>query len=261
MTSKQVMSTGSAGTRARRSSFGTSSASRSRETAARTSVTLDCLLDEWPTGHRSSRPRARATAWCRELPQTGVEKTFVPRPEITFELLDGTQAAAHANELQSLHAEVYANPPDARNDAAARFADRFRVQRCQPCFVLAEARHGSYMVGYAAGMPLRPSTSWWRDLTTQLPGEVTAEHPGRTFALLELLVRASWRRQGIAARLHDLILKNRLRGTGHADRLACGHIGAEILPEMGLAQDRADGRSPSRLARVRPACHHCSGDP
>jgi len=32
---------------------------------------------------------------------------------------------------------------------------------------------------------------------------------GSTFALVELLVRASWRRQGIAATLHDLILSNR----------------------------------------------------
>ncbi len=133
----------------------------------------------------------------------------VPMPDITFDLLDGTQAAAHAGELQALHAEVYPNPPYARNDDAALFADRFRVQRRQPGFVLAEARHGGYLVGYAAGMPLRPSTSWWRDLTTPLPGAVTTEHPGRTFALVDLLVRTSWRRQGIAATLHDLILRNR----------------------------------------------------
>jgi GNAT superfamily N-acetyltransferase len=122
--------------------------------------------------------------------------------EITFQLLDGMQAAEHADELLALRAEVCA-------DDAVRFADRFRVMRRQPGFVLAEARHGGYLVGYAFGMPLRPSTSWWRDLTTALPDEVTAERPGRTFALVELLVRASWRRQGIAGTLHDLILGNR----------------------------------------------------
>jgi ribosomal protein S18 acetylase RimI-like enzyme len=58
-------------------------------------------------------------------------------------------------------------------------------------------------------VPLRPSTSWWRQLTTPLPDEVTTEHPGRTFALVELAVRPSWRRQGIAATLHDLILEDR----------------------------------------------------
>jgi ribosomal protein S18 acetylase RimI-like enzyme len=125
--------------------------------------------------------------------------------EITFQLLDGTQAGAHAAELQALHAEVYAGQP---NDDGS-FAGRFRVIRRQPGFVLAEARHGGYLVGYAFGMPMRPSTSWWRHLTTPLPDEITAERPGRTFALAELLVRASWRRQGIAETLHDLILANR----------------------------------------------------
>jgi GNAT superfamily N-acetyltransferase len=124
--------------------------------------------------------------------------------EITFRLLDGTQAAAHADELRALRAEESYG-----RDDAAPFADRYRVLRRQPGFVLAEARHGGYLVGYAFGMPLRPSTSWWRYLTTPLPEDVTAEHPGRTFALVELLVRASWRRQGIAGTLHDLILADR----------------------------------------------------
>jgi GNAT superfamily N-acetyltransferase len=120
--------------------------------------------------------------------------------EIAFQLLDGTQAAA--DEVRNLRAEVCGRDDDS-------FADRFRVMRRQPGFVLAEARHGGYLVGYAFGMPLRPSTSWWRQLTTPLPDEVTTEHPGRTFALVELLVRASWRRQAIGATLHDLILENR----------------------------------------------------
>jgi GNAT superfamily N-acetyltransferase len=127
----------------------------------------------------------------------------VPATEITFQLLDGAQAATDAAELQALHAEVYAD------EDAGRFAGRFRVQRRQPGFVLAEARSGGYLVGYAAGMPLRPATSWWRGLTAPLPEEVTAEPAGRTFALVELLVRAPWRRQGIARTLHDLVLAGR----------------------------------------------------
>jgi GNAT superfamily N-acetyltransferase len=123
-------------------------------------------------------------------------------PGITFQLLDGTTAAARADEVQALHAEVCADDP-------AGFAGRYRVQRRQPGFLLAEARHGAYLVGYAFGMPLRPSTSWWRQLTTPLPEEVTAEHPGRTFALAELVVRPSWRRQGTGRNLHDLILADR----------------------------------------------------
>ncbi|MGD0609642.1 MAG: GNAT family N-acetyltransferase [Streptosporangiaceae bacterium] len=133
----------------------------------------------------------------------------MPAAGIALKLLDGRQAAAHAAELQDLHAEVYADPPYQGLPDSPPFAERFRVQRRQPGFVLAEARHGGYLVGYGSGMPLRPATSWWRDLTTPLPDAVTAEHPGRTFALTDLLVRPSWRRQRIGQELHDLILASR----------------------------------------------------
>jgi hypothetical protein len=134
----------------------------------------------------------------------------VPAPEITFELLDGARAGQHADEVTALYAEACADPPSGpAAEHAALFADRFRVQRRQPGFILAGARHGDYLVGCAFGMPLRPATSWWHHLTTPLSAEITTEHPGRTFALAGLLVRAPWRRQGIGHDLHDLILRNR----------------------------------------------------
>jgi ribosomal protein S18 acetylase RimI-like enzyme len=133
----------------------------------------------------------------------------VPAQPITFELLDGRQAAAHAAEVEALQDEVYAGLPYGRSGAGARIAARFGVQSRQPGFALVEARSGGYLVGCAAGMPLRPATSWWREVTTPLPDEVTAEHPGRTFALIELAVRSSWRRQGVGRALHDLLLASR----------------------------------------------------
>jgi len=133
----------------------------------------------------------------------------VTTADIAVRLLDGAEAAGLAADLQALHAEVYADPPYGLHDEAAVFAERFRVQLRQPGFVLATARRGGYLVGYAAGMPLRPSTSWWRDLTTPLPEDMTAEYPGRTFALIDVVVRAAWRRQGIGRALHQLILASR----------------------------------------------------
>jgi GNAT superfamily N-acetyltransferase len=124
-------------------------------------------------------------------------------PGLAYQLLDGAAAAEREDDLLALTGEVYGTVDD---PAAAR---RARVWRRQPGFALAEVRHGGYLVGYASGMPLRPATSWWRGLTAPLPPEVTAEHPGRTFALTELLVRASWRRQGIGRDLHDLLLDGR----------------------------------------------------
>jgi hypothetical protein len=89
-------------------------------------------------------------------------------PDMSFELLDRTQAGQHADDLQALCAEVYADPPYGGADGG--FADRFRVQRRQPGFVLAEARRGGYLIGWAGG---------------------------------------SWRRQGIGRTLHDLVLRGR----------------------------------------------------
>lgn len=130
--------------------------------------------------------------------------------DLEFRLLDRAGAAPRADEFAAVAAEVYADPPYGwGEDDAARFADRFTVQVRQPGFVLAEARHGEYLVGYAAGLPLRPSTDWWRHLTTSVSAEITAERPGRTFALAELMVRAPWRRQGIGSALHDRILAGR----------------------------------------------------
>jgi ribosomal protein S18 acetylase RimI-like enzyme len=167
----------------------------------------------------------------------------VSDPGIALELLDGPRAAEHAEELRALHAEVYADPPYRCPDDAALFADRFRVQRRQPGFVLAEARHGGYLVGYGSGMALRPATSWWRDLTTPLPDEVTAEHPGRTFALTDLLVRASWRQQGIGQALHDRILASR------AEERAT----LTVLPAATPAQNAFRAWGWRKVARTRDA--------
>jgi GNAT superfamily N-acetyltransferase len=167
----------------------------------------------------------------------------VTTPDIAFRLLDGAAAAVQVADLHALHAEVYADPPYERRDDAVSFAERFGVQRRQPGFVLAAAHRGGYLVGYGAGMPLRPSTSWWRDLTTSLPADVTAEYPGRTFALIELLVRASWRRQGIGRGLHELILQNR-----REERATL-----TVLPTATAAQSAFHSWGWRRVARTRGA--------
>jgi GNAT superfamily N-acetyltransferase len=138
--------------------------------------------------------------------------TFLVRDGAAVASRDRDATATDDAELLSLRAEVCGASASADAHAHAHADDaarQLRVRRRQPGFVLAEARHGGYLVGYAAGLPLRPSTSWWKDLTTPLPADLTTEYPGRTFAIAEFLVRASWRRQGIGRTLHDLILDGR----------------------------------------------------
>ena len=122
-------------------------------------------------------------------------------PGVTLDLHDGRQTAVRETELVTLHDEVAGDDAD--------FTRRLGVWRRQPGFALAEASHGGYLVGYGCGIPLRSSTDWWRELTAPLPAAITDEHPGRTFALTQLLVRSSWRRQGIAGELLELILDGR----------------------------------------------------
>ena len=178
----------------------------------------------------------------------------MPAPEITLRLLGGAEAAGSGEDIAALRAEVCGAAPHrdsagqhgagqhgagqhgagqhgaGRDGADGGFGRRFGRQRRQPGFVLAEARHGGYLVGYAFGVPLRPATSWWRDLTAPLPEDLTAEHPGRTFALAELTVRAAWRRQGIGRDLHDLILD------GRAEDRATAAIPVAAAPAQGAYQ-------------------------
>jgi ribosomal protein S18 acetylase RimI-like enzyme len=156
-------------------------------------------------------------------------------PGLTYQLLNGAGASEREADLLILAGEV------GGDDSGPDAARRAQVRRRQPGFALAEVRHGGYLVGYATGHPLRPSTSWWRDLTAPLPAAVTAEHPGRTFALTELAVRASWRRQGIGRELHDLLLD------GRAEERAT----LTVAPGASAAQHALRAWGWRKLARTR----------
>jgi hypothetical protein len=68
---------------------------------------------------------------------------------LIYQLLDGGQAAASAEDFHGLHAEVYADPPY-RQASDDDYPRRFAVQRRQPGFV-AEARNGGYLVDLRPG--------------------------------------------------------------------------------------------------------------
>jgi GNAT superfamily N-acetyltransferase len=129
---------------------------------------------------------------------------------VTFQFLDGEQALTHLDELRQLYLDAYAEPPYEWGDEHADlFVERFKVQAKQDGFALVEARQGAELVGVAFGVTLRPTAPWWQNLLESLPTEVTEERPGRTFALVELLVRKPWRRQHVAQKMHELLLTGR----------------------------------------------------
>ncbi|GGP16630.1 hypothetical protein GCM10012278_81240 [Nonomuraea glycinis] len=129
---------------------------------------------------------------------------------IEYQALNGQEAAQHLNELTDLYTEVYSESPYAWGpEHAALFRERFDVQRRQKGFARVTAgEHGS-LVGFGFGVTLQPTTPWWRNLRTPLPDDLTAERPGRTWALVELLVRPPWRRRHVAQTIHDTLLAGR----------------------------------------------------
>ncbi|VVJ22652.1 Uncharacterised protein [Amycolatopsis camponoti] len=120
------------------------------------------------------------------------------------------QAAGLKSTLTDIYSSVYAEPPYFwGKEHAQLFAERFAAQRQAPGFDLVVARAGGDVVGYAFGVTLQPNTPWWTTVTTPVDTELVTEWPGRTFALVELLVSRPWRRRGIAKRLHDRLLDGR----------------------------------------------------
>lgn len=124
--------------------------------------------------------------------------------------IDGEHAGPLLSELSAVYAEVYADPPyEWGEEHVALFQERFEVQRRHDGFRLVLARAAGELVGFGFGVTLLPGTPWWQNLLTALPDEVTRERPGRTWALVELMVRARWRRRHVAEAIHEMLLDGR----------------------------------------------------
>jgi hypothetical protein len=162
--------------------------------------------------------------------------------KIEFASVDSEQAARHLDELVDLYTEVYAEPPyEWGPEHAELFAQRFHGQRRQDGFMLIEARNKGQLVGMGFGVTLLPNTPWWQNLTTPVDETVTREYPNRTFALVELLVRAPWRRQHIGETIHGHLLNNRVEARATLTVLPAADAAQAAYREWGwqvVAQKR-----------------------
>jgi hypothetical protein len=150
-----------------------------------------------------------------------------PPEGIDFQVVSADEAVRHVDELTALFREVYAEPPyEWEIEHAELFSKRFAGQRGDAGFSLVEARSGDELIAFGFGVTLAPTTPWWQDLLTPLPDEVTDEHGGRTFALVELLVRRPWRRQHVAETIHRQLMQAR-----QEERATL-----TVLPTAGAAQ-------------------------
>jgi len=150
------------------------------------------------------------------------------QPEgVDFRLISGDAAAQQVDELTALCREVYAEPPyEWDTEYEELFIKGFAWQRRTEGFGLVEARCGDKLIAFGFGVPLPPTTSWWQQLMTPVSDDITHEHVGRTFALIELLVHKLWRRKHIAETIHHRLMQNR-----HEERATL-----TVLPAATAAQ-------------------------
>lgn len=147
--------------------------------------------------------------------------------EVTYERYEGLEAAGRLDAFLAVYEEVYADPPYCEGPRdVAEFIDHYQQQiRTRPGFRLVLARHGGEVVGFTYGYRLPADTGWWGNLLEPLPEDFTHETGERTFAVIELAVRAPWRRRGIAAGLHGRLL----------DGLAVERVTLTMRPEPEAA--------------------------
>ncbi|RFC75071.1 GNAT family N-acetyltransferase [Streptomyces sp. AcE210] len=127
---------------------------------------------------------------------------------ISVERMGGSAAVQAVDAFKLIYAEAFAEPPydETEDDVAAAFR-RFPVQTRKRTFRAALARcEDGEPVGMAYGFPLGPDTGWWDELTEPVPEDMRREDGHRTFGLMELAVRGPWRGQGVARRLHEMLL-------------------------------------------------------
>lgn len=146
--------------------------------------------------------------------------------------------------VRPIYAEVYAEPPYCEGPAEVDdFAADWSNRVSQPGFrlVLAHASHEA--IGFAFGFRLSPDTDWWDGLLDPLPAGQTREHDGRTFVIIELAARASYRRQGVGRALHRALLADRLEE----------RVTLLARPEARPAQAAYASWGYRPLGRLRPA--------
>lgn len=126
--------------------------------------------------------------------------------EVRIRRLAADEVTGRMAELESVYAEVYAEPPyEEGPEMAADFSARLDKERRQPGFamVLAESTDGS-LVGFAYGLTFGPD-QWWR-----FAGDEPPETRGRPkFAVMELAVRSAWRGRRIGSALMSTLLADR----------------------------------------------------
>ena len=129
---------------------------------------------------------------------------------VTVQLGKPATADTLFESICALYDDVFSQPPFRwTDDESSHHRDLLRHLRSEPSFGIATAERGGQLVGFAYGYTLPSNTKWWTEFTHPIPSGLGDEQEGRTFALIDLAVRSSSRRQGLGRRLVDTLLASR----------------------------------------------------
>ncbi|MFF7729387.1 GNAT family N-acetyltransferase [Streptomyces sp. NPDC008001] len=165
--------------------------------------------------------------------------------DVSFSSYEGPGAGLQLDGFLALYEEIYAEPPYCEGPRdVAEFIERFGRQSRRPGFRLVLAHKGDGLVGFSFGYLLPADTRWWNGLLEPGPAAFTKETGERTFAVIELAVRAACRRRGIAAGLHARLL----------DGLQAERVALTVRPEPEAAPARCAYAAWGyrRIGRSRP---------
>ncbi|MEV6033549.1 GNAT family N-acetyltransferase [Nonomuraea sp. NPDC052116] len=116
-------------------------------------------------------------------------------------------AAVLSEPYAQLYEEVHADPSYEANPLFSRdaYLERATSQSQQTGFTVVSAEDGPSLAGFCYGFTFEGGR-WWRGATTQAPDEILKEPK---LAIIELMVRDSYRGSGTGKRLITELLRDR----------------------------------------------------
>ena len=128
----------------------------------------------------------------------------------TLHVYGAGAAAPQVGVVAELYAEGFFGPPHNQGEAElTRMVEAWPRRVEAAGFRLVVAEYGGQAIGCVYGHQLSPGTKWWDRAVEPLPAELTTERDGRTFAVIDMMVRKEWRRSGVAQALHGHLMVGR----------------------------------------------------